>query len=132
KRGANGWSVSWDQGRPIIARTNAFGFRPSSAPDCRISKWSFSEAAALFDRVVVACDERAASDGVPQGDINVGLPRLGFLIDTDHGLILPGSRPVQTRCRPFKDVSRHSLSLRTMGTSVDPAHLFPLRPVGGA
>src|SRR5262249_30762922 len=67
----------------IVVRMNAFSFRPGSA-GLQDIELVISEIASSSG----ADNERVTSDGLPQGDVNVVLPRLKFLIDSDHGLVL--------------------------------------------
>jgi hypothetical protein len=62
---------------------NAFGFQSSSVESEDIEV-VISETASIIRSLIGTGDERAASDGLQQGDINVFLPSLGFLIDGDH------------------------------------------------
>ena len=70
-------------GSPNYCSWNAFGFRSSSAESEDIEV-VISETASIIRSLVGTGDERAASDGLQQGDINVFLPSSGFLIDGDH------------------------------------------------
>src|SRR6266516_6423284 len=94
---------------------NAFGFRSSSAESEDIAV-VILETASIIRSLVGTGDERAASDGLQQGDINVFLPRLGFL--TQSSCDAPRQGRAGDRLRFLLDASQVVAPTKALGVEL--------------